>query len=132
MVGSLLGSRKGALAAVVYLAEGCLGLPIWAGGASGLLHLMGPTGGYRFAYIAQAYLVGRFVEKQKTFSFFKTALAMFLACWIQMALGCVWLIHFVGLKNVFQMGFLPFLPGEAMKSILAAVYLKSRFSKNED
>ncbi len=125
-VGALLGSRKGALAVLLYLVEGCLGLPVWAGGAAGFLHLMGPTGGYRLAYVAQAYLVGWFIEKQSSFNFLKTALALFLACWIQMALGSIWLAHFVGLKNVFLMGFLPFLPGEAIKVLLVTTYLKSR------
>ncbi len=125
-IGCALGSRKGALAALFYLIEGCLGLPVWAGGAAGFLHLMGPSGGYRIAYIAQAYLVGWYIERQQAVHFFKTASALFLSCMIQMGLGIIWLGYFVGYKSVLVMGFYPFLPGEAMKSLLVAYYLKQR------
>ena len=126
LIGCTLGSRKGALAALFYLVEGCLGLPVWAGGSAGFLHLMGPTGGYRMAYIAQAYLVGWYVERRQEIHFFKTASALFLSCIIQMGLGILWLGYFVGYKAVLVMGFYPFLPGEAIKTLLVTYYVKKR------
>ncbi len=129
LVGSLLGSRKGALAALLYVIEGSLGLPMWAGGAAGFLHLMGPTGGYRIAYILQAYLAGWFVERQSNIRFIRTSVALFLSCCLQMSVGALWLGYFVGLKNILIMGFLPFIPVEAVKTMLVAAYLKYTRSK---
>ncbi len=128
LVGCLLGRRQGAGAALLYLIEGCLGLPVWAGGASGFLHLMGPTGGYRIAYILQAYLAGRFVERHGSFHFIKTAFALMMICGIQMGLGVVWLGCFIGWKNIVGLGFLPFIPGEALKALFVTFSLPRKSS----
>lgn len=127
-IGCLLGRRQGAWATLLYLIEGCLGLPMWAGGASGFLHLMGPTGGYRIAYILQAYVAGRFVERQASFHFIKTACALMMTCWIQMGLGVMWLGCFVGWKSVLGLGFLPFIPGETLKALFVTLYLARKSS----
>src|SRR5258708_28759986 len=60
LTGALLGSRLGAMAMIAYLVEGASGLPFFAGGHGGLLHLMGPTGGYLIAFQAAAYVSGAF------------------------------------------------------------------------
>src|SRR4051812_33554653 len=43
LCGAALGSRRGLAAAALYLLEGAIGLPFFAGGAAGLARLMGPT-----------------------------------------------------------------------------------------
>ncbi|HEV2086543.1 MAG TPA: biotin transporter BioY, partial [Gemmatimonadales bacterium] len=50
VVGGLLGAAGGVAALVTYLTLGILGLPVFAGGAAGGLHLVGPTGGYLLAF----------------------------------------------------------------------------------
>ena len=57
MVGALLGSRRGALSLLAYLAQGLAGLPVFAGGASGLAHAVGPTGGYLIGFVVHRYLL---------------------------------------------------------------------------
>ena len=52
LTGALLGSRLGAMAMIVYLIEGASGLPFFYGGHGGLVHLLGPTGGYLVAFPA--------------------------------------------------------------------------------
>src|SRR3979409_404521 len=46
LTGALLGSRLGAMAMIVYLTEGALGLPFFSGGTSSIAHILGLTGGY--------------------------------------------------------------------------------------
>src|SRR5258705_5199125 len=58
LTGALLGSRLGAAALIAYLVEGAVGLPFFAGGSSGLAHLLGPTGGYLVAFPAAAFITG--------------------------------------------------------------------------
>ncbi len=58
LVGALLGSRRGAASMLTYLFEGTLGLPVFAGGASGSPHLLGPTGGYLVGFVADTSLAG--------------------------------------------------------------------------
>src|SRR5919107_790396 len=59
--GAVLGSRRGTLALVLYLAEGAVGLPVFAGGA-GIAYMLGPTGGYLVSYPVAAGLVGWLAE----------------------------------------------------------------------
>src|SRR5262249_61686117 len=49
LTGAVLGARRAFLAQVLYLLEGAVGLPVFAGGAAGMLKLIGPTGGYLLA-----------------------------------------------------------------------------------
>eukprot|EP01037_Dinobryon_pediforme_P033305 gene33305-biopygen19550 len=49
LIGAFYGSRLGAATLAAYLAEGALGLPVFAGTPEkgiGLLYMVGPTGGY--------------------------------------------------------------------------------------
>ncbi len=46
LVGALYGSKRGVATVLAYLAEGLVGLPVFAGGSGGAHHLLGPTGGY--------------------------------------------------------------------------------------
>src|SRR3989475_2166388 len=62
LTGALLGSRLGAMAMIAYLVEGASGLPFFFGGTGGILHLLGPTGGYLVAFPAAAFITGAFAE----------------------------------------------------------------------
>ncbi len=59
LVGGLMGALAGAGSLVLYLILGAFGLPVFAGGTAGLDRLLGPTGGYLFAFPVGAALVGR-------------------------------------------------------------------------
>ena len=76
LTGALLGSRLGAMAMIVYLAEGAVGLPFFYGGHGGLAHLFGPTGGYLFAFPAAAFITGAFAENGWDKRFFTAVAAM--------------------------------------------------------
>ncbi|WP_316897424.1 biotin transporter BioY [Pseudodesulfovibrio indicus] len=58
LAGFVLGPRRGALAVGLYLLAGTAGLPVFAGGKSGLGHLLGPTGGFLIGFMVMAYLSG--------------------------------------------------------------------------
>jgi biotin transport system substrate-specific component len=113
-VGGLLGAGSGAAALVLYLALGLLGLPVFAGGSSGLVHVLGPTGGYLLAFpAAAAPRLG----------------PVLLGCALAMAV-----IHAGGAAQLailggdpgfaVRVGFVPFLTGDLVKiGIAAAVIL---------
>ena len=63
LAGSMLKSKWGSLSMVVYTLLGVAGLPVFAGGSSGMGVLLGPTGGYIFGFILAAYLIGKLSEK---------------------------------------------------------------------
>jgi biotin transport system substrate-specific component len=123
VVGGLLGSAAGLSALVLYIALGALGLPVFAGGGAGILHLMGPTGGYLLAFSLAAGLTGALVGRAP-----RSVLRVLLAC----AAGMV-VIHVGGVAQLallggnpgaaFRIGFIPFLTGDLLKIGLAAAVI---------
>lgn len=126
LIATTLSRRKAVFTTILYLMEGSLGLPVWAGGACGFHHIYGPTGGYLLSYPLQAFLISFFVEKQKTIHFLKTMAVIIASCCIQMSIGTLWLSHFVGSAHALTMGFYPFMPGEIFKGLIVTTYLKTR------
>ena len=126
LVGALLGSRKGTLAVALYLFEWAIGWPVFAGGHGGFAVFFCPSAGYLFSFLLEAFLIGYFLEKQRSFSFLKIAAAIFCASLLQLGIGTLWLSHFVGLKNAPLMGFYPFLLTDLVKVSMVTVYLSSR------
>src|SRR5437899_6218806 len=90
LTGALLGSRLGAMAMIAYLIEGASGLPFFAGGHGGLLHLMGPTGGYLIAFPAAAFITGAFAEHGWDRKFLTAAAAMAVGSLVIMLSGWMW------------------------------------------
>lgn len=131
LVGARLGSKKGALSVLLYIAEAAAGLPVLTGGLFGLACCIGPHAGYLVGFVAQSYLVGKFLEQKKNMSSIKTVAILLLSSALQMGLGVLWLAHFVGLQHVMLLGFYPFVPGEAIKAFIVTMYLKSRMHKND-
>jgi biotin transport system substrate-specific component len=123
LVGATLGSRRGAASLVLYLVSGLAGLPVFTGLGSGLSHLAGPTGGYLIGFIAAAFATGWLCER-KLDRRWSTALLPFLVGEALIYLfGLPWLAAFVGISRVMTAGLIPFLPGDAVKVILAAITL---------
>ena len=58
LMGMVLGPRRGALAALLFVALACTGLPILAGGRSGLVALASPTAGFFLGYLPAAAVIG--------------------------------------------------------------------------
>lgn len=88
LVGAALGWRKGALALLLYVLQGVAGLPFFAGGASGIARLLGPTGGYLIGFVFAAALTGWLSERGWDRRFLSTLLAMALGNAVIYLLGC--------------------------------------------
>ena len=125
LVGALLGARRGAAALVAYLAEGASGMPVFAGGAFGISPLMGPTAGYLFGFVPAAFVTGFLAERGWDRRFFSTWAAMALGSATLFAFGVAWLSRFVGWQGAIAAGFTPFVVGDLLKQVLAALLLPS-------
>lgn len=125
LAGGLLGWRLGGLCLIVYLAAGAAGLPIFSGNVSGLEKLTGPSAGYLFAFPLAAATIGALVESGwARASLVRLCAVMLLGSAICIVVGAVWLGITMGAETALTKGVLPFLPGAAMKSLLAALCLK--------
>lgn len=124
LIGATMGSRKALFSVIIYVIEGALGCPFFAGGSSGLICLLCPSGGYIWGFIFQAYFVGRFTERLISFRGIKVLFILLLSSSLQLGLGVLWFSFFVGFGTAIILGLLPFLLGEIMKSIVLTLYLK--------
>lgn len=119
-VGGLLGGTGGLSALILYLLLGVVGLPVFAAGGSGILHLSGPTGGYLLAFPLAAAVAGYLSGPVP-----RSILRVLLACALGMAI-----IHVGGVAQLallggdpslaMKVGFLPFFTGDLLKVGLAA------------
>jgi biotin transport system substrate-specific component len=125
MVGALLGSRRGSLCALAYIIQGTAGLPVFAFGG-GPAVLAGPTGGYLAGFVLGAYVTGFLAERGWDRRFGTTILAMVLGNLGIYSFGLVWLCCLMGIgKAVLVTGLYPFIVGDLLKIVLAAIVLPS-------
>ncbi len=120
LAGLLLGPWWGSAAVLLFLGLGAIGFPVFSGGRGGIAILAGPTGGYLFGYLAAALVAG-FIGRGRTL--WRAALGSALGFILILGLGS---LRLKLLKNVdwpkaLAAGLLPFLPGDAIKAILAAL-----------
>jgi biotin transport system substrate-specific component len=134
-VGATLGVTRAVLSMVLYLAIGLLGLPVFAPQANGshitgLPALLGPTGGYLIGFILAVAFVGWLAQREWDRKWLRTLLAFVGGTILIYAVGLPWL--YVALTNLHVAsplhatlagGLYPFLVGDALKAIFAAVLL---------
>lgn len=127
LTGLLLGPRRGVITVLVYLAEGAFGLPVFAGGFSGLAYMIGPTGGYLVSFIPATALAGWMTEAPSrqtrlivAFAFAAGSLTIYLG-------GALWLDRLLpgGIAAAVATGVLPYLVGDLLKGVVAVAVLPS-------
>jgi biotin transport system substrate-specific component len=123
LVGAVLGSRRGAASLLLYLAQGAIGLPVFAGGASGLLYMSGPTGGYLVGFVGAVYLVGLLAARGLDRRIPSALLAFLAGEMVIYLFGVAWLSVYLGFQRAIVAGLLPFLIGDAIKLAAAALTL---------
>ena len=125
LAGALLGSRLGAMALIAYLIEGASGLPFFAGGAAGIAHLMGQSGGYLIAFPAAAFITGAFAEQGWDRKYLSAVVAMAVGSVVIILCGCLWFSFLTRTSPVvaFQINDMKFIPGDIIKILLAAAVL---------
>jgi len=120
LIGALAGPRLGAAAIALYLAEGALGLPVFAHGTGGPAVLMGPTAGFLLGFLLSAAIAGR-----ATGGALRQATTLTLAHLAVFVPGVLWLSTFVGMEKAWMAGFVLFIPGTLVKTALAFVTLRA-------
>lgn len=127
LLGFALGSRLGAATVLLYLAQGAMSLPVFAGTPEkgiGLAYMMGPTGGFLLGFIATAFVAGWLAERRMDRHVVTTLLAALISLAVTYAFGLAWLGSLIGWdKPVLQFGLYPFVHAEVFKIGLVAALL---------
>lgn len=128
LTGAILGPLYGFISVALVVVLTALGIPLLHG-SGGMALLLGPTGGFIWAYPFAALLIGLLVKRVKgrgllplVFTFL--VLELFGSLFLYL-LGVPWLAHKAGvsLQKAMVMGCYPYLPGDAVKAVLAAIIL---------
>lgn len=122
IVGATLGPLRATASLLVYVIAGIAGVGWFAGGASGW-HFA--SFGYLLGMVLAATLVGALARRGADRSVWRTTLAGLLGGVVVYALGLPWLMAFLGvdLATGLALGVVPFLAGDAIKAVLAALLL---------
>jgi len=119
LTGIMLGRKRALAAMLTYLAMGIIGFPVFTNGGFGLVHLTGPTGGYLLGFIPAAFMMGYLGDK----GWYKRAVtaisAILIGHAVIFACGLLWLSILMKGVNVLAIGFLPFIPGALVKTLVA-------------
>ena len=129
LIGVSFGWKLGSATVLLYLGEGLLGIPVFAGTPEkgiGLVYFTGPTMGYLLGFIITVFLAG-------SFNYSKNFLTNFVKLTISISfiyiLGMLWLGTLIGWnKPIFELGAQPFMLAELFK-ILLATEVESKISK---
>ena len=121
LAATILGSRNGTFAVILYLLIGSAGVPVFAEFTAGISKLFGPTGGFLVGFIPAAFIIGFYMEK-RGFNFINAIIANIIGMIITLAFGTVWLKISADLSWVaaFTGGFAPFIIVGILKAVLAS------------
>ena len=129
LIGVLFGWKLGIATISLYLFEGIIGLPVFAGTPEkglGLVYFTGPTMGYLLGFIPAVFFSGflkvnfkynliiRFMLNFALFTFSVSFIYIF---------GLIWLFKFVTIDQLLTLGVLPFLPAEMLKISILSIFL---------
>jgi biotin transporter BioY len=125
--GLILGSRKGALSQLSYIAIGMTGIPYWfaLGGPPGIMRLIGPTGGYLIGFVAMSFITGWLFEKHSTARIWNSVLAALAGTVILYFAGIIWLSIYLPATQLLPTGLYPFIVGDLIKILAATLVLRT-------
>ena len=130
LVGGALGSKRGGFSTLLYIVLGFF-LPVYAGHAQGIDHIvgstgghvvLGATGGYLVGFVIAAAIVGRLAELGWDRNFIGAVAAFIVGNLVIYAVGVPWLMLATGLGTnaAIAGGLTPFLLGDGLKILVAA------------
>jgi biotin transport system substrate-specific component len=126
--GLLLGPVLGTAAVGLFLAAGLIGAPVFANNGSpmGIARLLGPSGGFLFGYLLSALVAGLILGfprpgvKTPVWRIVLAVVAGILVVYIPGLIRLKFVMN-IDWKRTFMAGFLPFMPGDIIKGVIAGL-----------
>lgn len=125
LVGCVLTPLQAGLSVITFIFMGIIGLPVFSGGASGIGVIVGSNGGYLMGFLIGSIVIS--LIKNKNSSVTSMLLANIIGGIVVVyILGVLWLSHItgIGVYRAFIVGALPFIIGDLIKAIVAALVAK--------
>ncbi len=133
LIGMTYGAHLAGATVLLYLVEGAIGLPVFAGTPErglGLAYLAGPTGGFLAGFLFAAILAGWLAERGWRHGAWRAIAAMGIGHVVIFAAGASWLAALIGWPQAWHLGVVPFALATVFKTLLGAavVVMLSRLS----
>lgn len=124
----ILGSKKGALAQVLYVLMGLIGIPVFTQGG-GIQYIFNLTFGYLIGFIVGSFVIGKIIENVKNINIIKVLATCILGLLIICLFGAIhmyiiynfYLGQAIGIWKIINIGILAFLPGDLLLSIIISI-----------
>jgi biotin transport system substrate-specific component len=125
VIGSAYGWRLGSATMIAYLAEGAMGLPVFAGPVGGIAPLLGPTAGYLYGFVTAAFITGWLAERGWDRNIALLFVAMAIGHVAIFIAGFAWLAYGIGLgaDKAWAVGVVPFIAASVIKNALGTVLM---------
>ena len=124
LVGAALGPELAVASMLLYVAEGAVGLPFFAGEGHGwsLLTLSSASGGYLWGFAAMGAVVGALARRGWDRTLRSSISAMLVGEIVLYAIGVPWLAAAagIGIERALVLGLYPFVVGDVLKLLAAA------------
>jgi len=124
LCGTILGSKRGALAVLLFLALVFVGVPILSGGRAGIGLLAEPTAGFLLGWPVAAFVTGFIVERVRAYP-------MAVVATIASIIGGILVLYAFGIVGMSlnlgksipasAMLVLVFIPGDIIKAVIAGL-----------
>lgn len=124
--------RKAFISQLIYLGLGASGFSVFTNGGSGLIYILGPTGGYLIGFLLSTAIFGKLIQiyikiiNKKMLAFF---FVFSLVTILIYSCGIAWLIvgYKFSFKAAFIAGIMPFVIPDLAKITLAS-FISSKLS----
>lgn len=124
LAGTVLGARRGAAAALLFLLLVALGIPLLSGGRGGLGVFVSPSAGFLVGWPIAAFVTGCIMEKWKSGSI----LAVAITASMTGGIAVMYVLGVAGIAIVLDKSpgesaalVLPFVPGDVLKAVIAGM-----------
>jgi len=128
IIGASYGWRLGGATVGLYLLQGVMGLPVFAGPAAGPAYLMGPTGGFLFGFLAAAIVMGFMAERGWDRSLPRVIVMMSIGHVVIFGFGLAQLSLVMPFAQAWTVGAMPFVAATVVKTALAVALMQAAWS----
>ena len=128
LIGASYGWRLGGPTVGLYLLQGAMGMPVFAGPTAGIGYMMGPTGGFLFGFLAAALVMGFMAERGWDRSLLRVIVMMSIGHVMIFMFGLAQLSLVMPFAKAWTVGAAPFLAATLVKTALAVALMQAAWS----
>ncbi len=121
LIAALLNSKDFSVCLILYLCLGICGLPIFAGGSSGLSQITGASGGFLYGFLFAGLYISSRIKALHKKTLLNISIVFLIATIILFLFGLVHLSIIYNWSGAIEYGFIPFWKMALIKALIASL-----------